>query len=92
MSAVIPPAQLEFPLAPFDARGKRLHTGSSIRILSVESCAHDLPTEDRQRLHALINAQRNIIEFDRSGFVWLDSETANQSANFCLLPTELVLV
>lgn len=91
MNAYRPPSPLEFPLTPLDAKGNPLLVGSYVRILSVESCAHDLPAEDQKHLRALINDQHKIIAFDRWGFVWLDSETANQSANFCLLPTELVL-
>lgn len=91
MTTFSPSFPFEFPLPPIDANGNPLTVGSYVRILSVESCAQGLPAEDQQRLRALIQAQRKIIEFDRSGFVWLNMENDDQSANFCLFPAELVL-
>jgi hypothetical protein len=59
-----------------------------VRVVSVESCASDLPSEDQARLRAIVGETRRIIEFDRSGFVWLSLGATETSANFCLLPGE----
>jgi hypothetical protein len=72
-----------------DATGRAIAVGSCVRIVSVESCASGLPSEDQARLRAIVGETRCIIELDRSGFVWLSLSATEASANFCLLPSEL---
>ena len=82
----------DFPLPPLDAEGKLISVGNSVRILSVASCARGLPAEDQERLLALEGKVRVVVEFDRSGFVWLSLAAHERRANFCLIPTEVSLV
>lgn len=81
-----------FPLAPIDAKGKSLAPGSNVQILSVASCAKELPTEDQERLFSLVGKIRSVVEFDRFGFVWLSYAAGEQSADFALFPTEVSVV
>lgn len=78
-----------FPLEPFDSAGRTLSVGDPVVIRSVESCIKELPDEDRQRLLALVGAERSIVQFDRFGFVWLSFSAVEDSADFSLSPTEV---
>ena len=64
----------------------------TVRVLSVESCARELPTEDQARLAELIGATRSIVEFDRAGFLWLPFNSLEWRADFASLPNEVVFV
>jgi hypothetical protein len=77
-----------FPLKPNDINGESLSVGDSVCIRSVASCMAELPEEDAQRLLALVGQVRSIVQFDRFGFVWLSFAASEQSADFCLFPTE----
>jgi hypothetical protein len=79
----------KFPLPPLDRKGGVLARGDKVLVLTVESCAHDLLAEDQARLRSVVGQIRTVIEFDESGFVWLDSEPEDNSANFCLFPDDV---
>ena len=66
-----------------------VQVGSSVRILSVESCAHDLPLDDVARLRTCVGKVCTVTEIDKFGFVWVAVD--GQPAYFCLLPEELQL-
>lgn len=79
-----------FPLKPTDINGQLLSVGDGgVYIRSVASCITELSEEDRQRLLALVGRMRSIVQFDRFGFVWLSFTACEQSADFCLFPTEV---
>ena len=77
-----------FPLESRDHAGQSIGAGDMVKILSVESCARDLPQSDQERLFSLVGTCRPIVEFDAYGFAWL-SFTAGGAADFCLFPNEL---
>lgn len=81
-----------FPLTPIDSSGRTLSVGDRVRILTVDSCAHNLPGEDKARLRSLEGETRKIIEFDRFEFVWLSFGAAGGGADFSLRPSEVSLV
>lgn len=66
-----------------------LKVGMRVRILAVDSCTKELPEEDQDRLRALVGKQREIIEIDDFGFVWLSFDESERIADFCLLPVEV---
>jgi hypothetical protein len=81
-----------FPLAPVDANGRTLSVGNAVKVLSVESCVSGLPLEDQKRLRAIVGKMRQVVEFDRSGFVWLCFGTNIElGGDFCVFPKELAL-
>jgi hypothetical protein len=80
-----------FPLAPTDAHGRELTVGAAVHVLSVKSCVSELPIKDQQRLNAIVDQTRHVIEFDRAGFVWLSFVATEARADFCLFPAELAL-
>ena len=67
-----------------------LDVGAVVRILSVESCASELPREDQDRLRQSVGKQCVVAEVDRFGFVWIAID--GQPAYFCVKPEELELV
>jgi hypothetical protein len=81
--------QDNFPLKPIDAHGKLLALGSYVNVVAVASCARGLPQEDQSRLLAIVGEKRKVIEIDRFGFIWLSFSSSDQTADFCLLPTEV---
>jgi hypothetical protein len=91
MSLPIEPSTSNIPLAPLDAEGKALSVGSSVRILSVSSCAKGLPTEDQERLSALVGEVRSVVEIDSFGFVWFPFVEEELGPDFCLFPAEVSL-
>lgn len=82
---------LTFPLSAIGGNGRALSVGDAVVIQSVKSCVTELPEEDKSRLLALVGQRRVIVQFDRSGFVWLSFFSSQQSADFCLLPSEVCL-
>ncbi|MFH1660002.1 MAG: hypothetical protein ABIG35_11890 [Pseudomonadota bacterium] len=66
--------------------------GSSVEIVSVESCAKELPIEDQNRLFSLVGQERRVVEIDSYGFIWLSFNASENSADFCLFPGEVKLV
>lgn len=80
------------PLEPRDVNGKPLLSGALVRIMSVESCARELPQEDQARIQAIVGNVRQIVEFDVHGFVWLAFTSGCSTADFCLLPAEVAIV
>lgn len=68
-----------------------LKAGDRVKILSVESCARDLPQEDQLRLNALVGKVRTVVDIDKFGFPWLSFE-ASGGADFSLLPTEVQIL
>jgi hypothetical protein len=81
-----------FPLSPTDAFGNPLSVGAVVEIRSVASCQTGLPQEDQKRLLSLVGHKRQIVEFDRFGFVWLSFSELESNSDFCLFPAEVSLV
>ena len=86
------PLPAGFPLPPVDARGKTVHVGSAVTVLSVASCVSGLPREDQLRLQPIVGQVRKIARLDAAGFVWLSFSASEQGDDFCLRPTEVALV
>ena len=80
-----------FPLASTDATGKTIQVGSAAKVLSVASCASELPRADQVRLQAIVGQVRHVVRFDAAGFVWLGFTGLKPSDDFCLYPTEVAL-
>ncbi len=59
----------KFPVPPLDRKGSVIAAGDKVLVLTVESCAHDLPAEDQVRLRSVVGQLRTVIEIDRYGFV-----------------------
>lgn len=78
-----------FPLKPIDAHGRPLAIGRYVSVLAVASCACGLPQEDQSRLLSIVGERRQIVEIDSFGFIWLSFSSSDQTADFCLLPTEV---
>ena len=73
-----------FPLLPHDV------SGDFVTVLSVASCASELPKEDVERLSRIVGTQRHITMFDKSGFAWLSfMPESRENSDFCLFPSEL---
>jgi hypothetical protein len=70
--------------------GRPLRTGVLVKVLSVESCAHDLPAKDQARLRQCVGKFCKVSEVDKFGFLWLSVD--GQPAYFCLMPKEVELV
>ncbi len=68
-----------------------LSVGSLVKIQSVASCAKGLPQEDQDRLFSLVSHEREIVEIDSHGFVWLSFSASEKTADFCLFPAEVTL-
>lgn len=78
-----------FPLAPLDQTGRRISAGDGVTILSVVSCARNLPEDDQIHLQSFVGQNRQIVEFDQYGFVWLSFTATDKKADFCLFPHEV---
>jgi hypothetical protein len=78
-----------FPLPPTDSTGFPLTLSDRVTVLAVDSCARELPADDRARLYALVGCERVIVEFDSYGFAWLAFSADDLSADFALFPSEL---
>jgi hypothetical protein len=78
------------PLEVVDAMGRPVRLRGLVKILSVESCAHDLPAEDRTRLRQCVGKSCVVSEIDKFGFLWLSVD--GQPAYFCLMSKEVELV
>jgi hypothetical protein len=87
-----PPTQLPpgFPLPSVDNAGRSIHVGAKVRILSVSSCVRGLPNEDQVRLRSYEGQLFEVLEIDRYGMVWFDSESG--LSNFSLRPEEVAVV
>jgi hypothetical protein len=79
------------PLSPIDSSGNLLALGIPVIIQSVESCAHNLPEDAQLRLRKLVGRAKMILEIDKYGFLWFDSEDDDASTSFCLFPKEVCL-
>ena len=79
-----------FPLAAVDESGKPIVVGAKVRIVSVTSCAHGLPPEDRARLKAYEGKVFEVLEIDRYGMLWFGSDGG--SSNFSLKPHEVAVI
>jgi len=84
--------QAKFALEALDACGEALDVGMKVRVMSVDSCAQGLPDEDQLRLREVVGQVRSIVEFDRTGFVWLSFVEPPTGADFCVFPKEVALV
>lgn len=60
-----------------------------VRILSVSSCARDLPDEDQVRLRSYEGQLFEVQEIDRYGMVWFGSDGG--TSNFSLRPEEITV-
>jgi hypothetical protein len=88
--AVQDPSAPLSPLEVVDALGRLLRTGALVKVLSVESCAHNLPAEDQARIRRCVGKLCEVSEIDKFGFVWPSVD--GQPAYFCLMPKEVELV
>jgi hypothetical protein len=79
-----------FPLAPKDESGCLIVVGAKVRIVSVTSCARELPREDQARLRSYEGTTFQVLEIDRYGFIWFGADGG--SANFCLKPEEVAVI
>jgi hypothetical protein len=86
-SKPLPPG---FPLPSVDRAGRPIRAGAKVRILSVSSCARGLPEKDQTRLRSYEGQLFEVLEIDRYGMVWFDSEGG--TANFSLRPEEIEVV
>ena len=88
----MPQGPLAFPLPPLGANGDLLSVGSTVTVLSVDSCLLELSLEDQERLRQIVGQRRRVVTFDSSGFAWLSFVPGPpESADFCLYPAELSL-
>lgn len=78
-----------FPLEPIDVEGQKLGVGDTVTVLSVDSCARNLPENDQVHLRSIVGKQRCVMAFDLYGFVWLSFTAEDSKADFCLFPVEL---
>lgn len=66
--------------------------GSSVRVLSVASCATELTEDDQARLVSIVGQLRKVARIDAHGFVWLSFDEGCQRDDFCLMPAEVEVV
>lgn len=79
-----------FPLAPVDESGRPIVVGANVRIVSVASCARELPREDQVRLRSYEGKTFQVLEIDRYGMIWFGADGG--SGNFSLKPQEVAVV
>ena len=79
-----------FPLAAVDETGRPIVVGAKVRIVSVSSCAHELPPQDQARLKSYEGKVFQVLEIDRYGMIWFRSDEG--IGNFSLKPREVVVV
>jgi hypothetical protein len=79
-----------FPLASVDESGRPIAVGAQVRIVSVASCARELPREDQIRLRSYEGKTFQVLEIDRYGFIWFGADGGG--ANFCLKPEEIAVI
>ena len=86
-----PPKRLPpgFPLPSVDSSGRPIRLGVKVRIVSVASCAHGLPDEDRRRLKSYEGKVFEVLEIDRYGMIWFGADGGN--ASFSLRPSEVAV-
>ena len=83
-----------FSLPLVDVNDHAIGIGSTVKVLSVESCVSGLPPDEQQRLQAIVGQVRQVVLIDRWGFVWLslDPLVIPQTGDFCLFPRELLRI
>ena len=79
-----------FPLAAVDETGRPIVVGAKVRIVSVSSCAHGLSPEDQARLKTYEGKVFQVLEIDRYGMIWFQSDGG--AGNFSLKPREVAVV
>jgi len=78
-----------FPLAAVDESGRPIVVGAKVRIVSVASCAHGLPSEEQARLRSYEGKVFQVLEIDRYGMIWFGSDGGG--GNFSLKPREVAV-
>jgi hypothetical protein len=79
-----------YPLSPVDAFGHSFSVGARVHILSVASCATDLPSEDQIALKSYEGKDFTVVDIDEYGMLWFDTDGGLRS--FCLLAREVVAI
>ena len=79
-----------FPLAPVDESGRPIVVGAKVRIVSVSSCARELPREDQARLRSYEGKTFEVLEIDRYGMIWFGADGGG--GNFSLKPEEVAVI
>jgi hypothetical protein len=87
-----PPKKLPpgYPLPSVDNSGRAISVGAKVRIVSVASCASELPREDQARLKSYVGKVFEVLEIDRYGMIWFGSE--GNGGNFSLKPSEVGVI
>jgi len=78
-----------YPLAPVDESGVPIVVGAKVRVVSVTSCARELPREDQARLRSYEGKTFEVLEIDRYGMIWFGA--GDGSSNFSLKPGEVAV-
>jgi hypothetical protein len=79
-----------FPLALVDESGRPIVVGAKVRIVSVASCARELPKEDQARLRSYEGKTFQVLEIDRYGMLWFAWDGGG--GNFSLKPEEVAVL
>jgi hypothetical protein len=77
-------------LASLDESGRPIAVGAKVRIVSVASCARELPREDQVRLRSYEGKTFQVLEIDRYGMIWFEAEGGG--GNFSLKPEEVAVI
>ena len=79
-----------FPLAALDEAGNPIAVGAMVRIVSVASSAHGLPSAEQARLRSYEGKTFKVLEIDRYGMLWFAAEDGG--SNFSLKPEEVSIL
>lgn len=74
---------------PVEPAGRPVEPGCIVRVLSVASCARELPEEDQVRLRHIVGQLRPVAKIDGFGFVWLSFDEGCARDDLCLMAAEV---